>query len=49
MHLIYLTYCESELRLAYLKGIILKVKNVMVVWVQNGCKCIGCLPSCSWV
>ena len=23
---------------------VLKVKNRMVVWVQNGCKCIGCLP-----
>ena len=24
---------------------ILKVKNKMVVWIQNGCKCIMCLPS----
>ena len=24
----------------------------MVAWVQNGCKCVGCLPSCymtDWV
>ena len=41
--------CESELHLAYLKGIILKVKYITVVRVQNGCKWISCLPSCSWV
>ena len=28
-----------------LLNIVLKVKNRMVVWVQNDSKCIGCLPS----
>ena len=24
---------------------VLKVKNRMAAWVENGCKCIGCLSS----
>ena len=31
----------------YLLNTILKVKNRMVVWIQNGGKCVGDLPSCS--
>ena len=27
---------------------VLKVKNRVIVWVGNGCKYIGCLPSKSW-
>ena len=28
----------------YLLNIIFKVENRMVVWVQNGFKCVGCYP-----
>lgn len=30
-------------------NIVLKEKNRMIVWVQNGYKCTGCLPSNVWL